>query len=106
MAKEATGAPLPAREFCGLADLSSAAPLEVLPLCLDCLDLHYAKPEREPVSGERNNWPVPETLLAMGLPVSFGMPTTRRVAAGEGRVKTLVTQLMNDAGVALPEAGR
>jgi len=33
------------------------------------------------------------------------MPTTRRVAAGEGRVKTLVTQLMSDAE-ALPEARR
>lgn len=33
------------------------------------------------------------------------MPT-RRVAAGEGRVKTLVTQLMSDAGTASPEAGR
>ena len=47
-----------------------------------------------------------------GLPVSFAPPAgrermpTRRVAAGEGRVKTLVTQLMSDAGAALPEAGR
>ena len=31
--------------------------------CLDCLDLHYAKPKREPANEERYNWPVPETLL-------------------------------------------